>query len=459
MFKQFTILSFLVCLANNVYAVPEIIRTEGRFVISDVVEEVLPAVVKISVEEQISDRQYHKNPFAKPQSSQVENYKGIKSKKNYNIGSGVIISKDGLLITNYHVVELADVINIKTSDDKKYKAKLIGYDSKTDLALLKIIVENKEFKFVSLADSDKVRLGEVVVAMGNPYGLEGSISMGIISARNRNIGSNIYDDFLQTDASINPGNSGGPLFNLEGHVVGINTAIFSKAGGSNGIGFAVPSNTVKVVIDQLETKGKVIRGWLGIQAQKVDSDIAKTLGLDSTDALLVSEVVKNSPAEKAHIQSGDIILTYNHKKISSLYDLPRMVAETPINSEVVVSVLRNSKNINLKAKILSTEQAAEIEHVNTTVDALQVAGLFVTVLNEQLKEDFNISLTKGIVIVGVESKVGNSDVKPGDVILQIDQQKVETMQDVARLLDFEKKESALLFINRQGEKIFKVLKG
>ena len=439
-----------------------------RYTIANLVDKINPAVVYIkAVEDKAVKENTKANPFSKKdKQAALDNHKkqvssGIKSKNNYNIGSGVIISKEGLVITNYHVVEIADKITVTTSNNKFYDAKIIGFDQKSDLALLKIdSKDNTHFTFAKFADSNNARIGELVFAIGNPYGLEGTVSTGIISGRNRNIGTNIYDDFLQTDASINPGNSGGPLFNLDGEIVGINTAIFSQTGGSDGIGFAIPSNTVDLIVTQLKQTGKVVRGWLGIQAQIIDESIATALKLESTNGVLVADVTANSPAKLAGIKSGDVILKYNDKQIKNLFDLPKMVAETAINDEAKITLLRKGQQLVVNAKIISTEQGAAVEVAQEdgiTVKQLKVLGFYITDLTEEVKKELKITATKGVLVTNVDKSFKRFNLVKGDIILQVDQKNVNSIQEVKHFVDNSTKPSLLLFINRKGNNIFSVI--
>ena len=431
----------------------------GRYTVADVVDKIAPAVVTIKAVEDAAEKTANSNPFSK-QSKQkaLENiYKS--NQKTFQIGSGVIVDASGLIITNHHVIEGADKVSVTTVDNKFYDAKVMGFDEKSDLALLKLNSDKKDFKSVKLADSNKVRIGEFVIAIGNPYGLDGSVSTGIISARNRNIGTNIYDDFLQTDASINPGNSGGPLFNLDGEVIGINTAIFSKTGGSNGIGFAIPANTVELIIKQLAETGKVVRGWLGIQGQVIDQSVAKALKLETTNGVLVADVTANSPAELAKIKDGDVILKYDGKDIKSLFDLPKMVAETPIDTVVDIVVLRTGKQLTLKAKIVSTDAAIELEEEGITVSHAQLPGLGIYVANitDEIKAEFKLNAQNGVVITKVEPAFKKFNIKKGDIILQVDQKNVKTVEELYAHIKSSNKKSLLLFINRKGNNIFSVV--
>ena len=260
--------------------------------------------------------------------------------KQQSLGSGFIIDKEGYILTNNHVVAGADAIKVKLASEKEYDAKIIGRDEKTDIALIKITKAPNDLPVAVLGDSDRLEVGEWVMAIGNPFGLQETVTVGVVSAKSRTIGAGAYDDFIQTDASINPGNSGGPLFNLNGEVVGINTAIFSPSGGNIGIGFASPINMAKKIVKQLKEKGKVTRGWLGVIVQEVTPDLAKSFGLKEGKGALVADVEKGAPADVAGIKQGDVIVSFDGKTIAKMADLPLMVAETAVGKEVTITILR-----------------------------------------------------------------------------------------------------------------------
>ncbi|HXX54168.1 MAG TPA: Do family serine endopeptidase, partial [Thermodesulfovibrionales bacterium] len=315
---------------------------------ADLAEKVKPAVVNIST---VSTVKIPGNPFKQffgP--DQVGPFGGFfhrffgevpdKDMKQQSLGSGFIIDKDGYIITNNHVVEGAEEIKVKLSDGREFKAKVIGRDPKTDLALLKISSIFKNLPTISLGDSDKMRVGDWVIAVGNPFGLEETVTQGIISATGRVIGSGPYDNFLQTDAPINPGNSGGPLVNLKGEVIGINSAIIASG---QGIGFAIPSSVAKTIISQLKEKGKVTRGWIGVSVQTITPEIAQAFGLKDTKGALVGEIVQGGPAATAGLTRGDVIISFDGKEINKMSDLPFIVAQTPIGKTVDVKVIRDKK--------------------------------------------------------------------------------------------------------------------
>jgi serine protease Do len=323
---------------------------------ADLAEKVKPAVVNISTTTTV---RIPGNPFRHFFGPEEEGPFGDffnrffgdipdRELKQQSLGSGFIIDKDGYIITNNHVVEGADEIKVKLADGREFKAKVVGRDSKTDLALIKISSLFKDLPVLLLGDSDKIRVGDWVLAIGNPFGLEHTVTQGIISATGRAIGAGPYDNFLQTDAPINPGNSGGPLINLKGEVIGINSAIVATG---QGIGFAIPSNMAKTVISQLKEKGKVTRGWIGVSIQSVTPEIAQSFGLKEPTGVLIADVVLGSPADMAGIKRGDIIVTFDGKEIKNMSDLPINVAGTPVGKNIDISIIRNGKKININLKV------------------------------------------------------------------------------------------------------------
>jgi len=387
------------------------------------------------------------------------------------LGSGFVIDPSGYIVTNHHVIAQANEIKVKFQDEKELKAKLIGKDQLTDLALLKVESESP-LPFVKFGDSDKARVGHSVIAIGNPFGLGGTVTSGIISAFNRDINSGPYDSFIQTDASINKGNSGGPLFNLDGQVVGINSAIFSPSGGSVGIGFSIPANLAKPIIEQLRKFGKTQRGWLGVRIQEITPDIAKSLGLKSEEGVLISMVNPGEPAEKAGLKSGDVIVEFNGKKIKDVRSLQRTVAESAVESKAKVKVWRNKKFKNFNVKL------GELEKFNQTAEnqspkedeklteeiELDKIGLRLIGLNSQVRSKYNIpEQIKGVAITAVKTNsfAANSGLNVGNVISQISQQEVSDPDDVKRILDTSlksKMESVLVQVYEDGFSKFLILK-
>jgi serine protease Do len=378
------------------------------------------------------------------------------------LGSGFIIDPAGYVVTNNHVVANADKVSVVLQDGSKHPAKVLGRDTKTDLALLKI--ESAEpLPYVSWGDSNTLQVGDWVLAVGNPFGLGGTVSSGIISARGRDIHSGPYDDYLQLDAAINRGNSGGPTFNLNGQVIGINTAIYSPNGGSVGIGFAIPSSLAKPVIEQLRAHGKVDRGWLGVQIQEVTPEIARGLGLPKEGGALVADVTPGSPAGKAGFKQGDVILSFNGHDIIKVRDLPIVVAQTPVGEKAKVEISRDGKRDSLDVAIGPMPDNLEVaansrggDETPPEADNTSALGLKLAPLTEELRKRAGVAKSvKGVVVTGIEdsSPLAELGIQPGDVIQQINQQPVTTPQQAeARLKEAQaaKGQNLLLLINRHG---------
>jgi serine protease Do len=381
--------------------------------------------------------------------------------KRVALGSGFIIDPQGYVVTNNHVVGEAGTVTVIFQDDSKHPAKIIGRDPKTDLALLKIDT-NKPLPFVTWGDSDAAKVGDWILAIGNPFGLGGTVTTGIISARGRDIHSGPFDDFLQLDAAINRGNSGGPTFTQDGQVIGINTAIYSPNGGSVGIGFAIPSNLAKTVIAQLREHGKVDRGWLGVQIQQMTPEIASSFGLPSERGALVADVTPNSPAARAGVKQGDVIVKYNGHEIDKLHDLPRLVAETTINSNANLTVWRNGHDEDLKVNVgqmpNDKQEVASNDQGQQQVgpERSSALGLQLGQLDGQTRKELGLKgEVKGVVVTRVapDSPAAELGVQPGDVIVAINQQNVATPRDAAqRLKEAQQKgdKHLLLLLNRHG---------
>jgi serine protease Do len=369
-------------------------------------------------------------------------------RKVSSLGSGFVIDSSGLIVTNHHVIESADEIIVNFTDGTKLKVvKILGHDPKTDLALLKV-EPKKPLKAISFGDSSKMRVGDWVMAIGNPFGLGGSVTVGIISATKRDINAGPYDDFLQTDAAINRGNSGGPLFNMEGQVIGVNTAIISPTGGSIGIGFAVPSNSAVQVVNQLKQYGETRRGWLGVHVQNVTEEIAQSLGLQEPAGALVAKVSPDSPAADSGIQPSDVILKFDGQPIENMRDLPRAVAATPIGKNVPLELLRKGQTVDVNVtvgRLPADEEAEDIvedeadaEEDDAESEALPSAredllGLSIAPLTDELRDQYGIGKTiEGVIITEVkpDSPAAQKNVKAGDVIVEVTQEKVTQPQDV-----------------------------
>jgi serine protease Do len=374
------------------------------------------------------------------------------SHRRHGAGSGVIISKDGYVLTNNHVVDSAKEVTVTLADREEFEAKVIGRDPKTDLAVLKIET-NEHLPSAALGDSEGLRVGDWVVAIGNPFGLSHTVTSGIVSAKGRVIGAGPYDDFIQTDASINPGNSGGPLFNLKGEVVGINTAIIAHG---QGIGFAIPVNTAKPLIPQLVSTGKITRGYLGVNIQTITSDLAKALDVEKRDGALVADVVSGSPAEKAGIQRGDIIIAYNGEKVKDSRDLPAKVAATPVNEKAAVTVLREGKEQELTVKVGRLE-SEEMASADTAKSSEGKWGLKLHNLDAQIGERMGIEADSGVVVVGVEpgSPAQEAGLRRGDVIIEVNRKPVDSVDDIKKNIgDAKDKDHLLLLVQRQNGKFF-----
>ncbi len=436
--------------------------------ISDVAERVIDAVVNISTSQNVSG---HSTAMPKiPPGSPYEEFfdeffknrrrpggdnnpgGGDREPRRVNsLGSGFIIDPSGLVVTNNHVIADADEISVILNDGTRLKATLVGKDQKTDLALLRV-KPDKPLKFVKFGDSDKLRLGEWVVAIGNPFSLGGTVTAGIVSARNRDINSGPYDNYIQTDAAINRGNSGGPLFNLDGDVVGINTAIISPTGGSIGIGFSVPSKTAMPVIDQLRQFGETRRGWLGVKIQPVTDEIAETLNIRPARGALVAGLDDRGPAKPGGIEPGDVIIKFDGRDVKDMHDLPRIVADTPVDKVVEVVVLRKGQEVTKSIKVgrledndklaAATPDKRDAPPEEKTV-VQKALGLDLADMSADLRKRYKIKDTvNGVVITGVDSNSAASEkrLSPGDVVVEVAQEEVKTAADLQQRVDKLKKE-------------------
>ena len=428
---------------------------------AELAKELNPAVVNINTTQVINPREFGPSmPFPGPGpwgerdpfQEFWERFFGEMPHREFkqrSLGSGFIVSKDGYIITNNHVVEKATEIKVTIGDGKDYDAKVVGTDAKTDLALLKINPKG-DLPGVALGDSDKLQVGDWVIAIGNPFGLEHTVTAGIVSAKGRVIGAGPYDNFIQTDASINPGNSGGPLFNLAGEVVGINTAIIASG---QGIGFAIPINMAKELLPQLKEKGKVTRGWLGVAVQKVTEDLAKSFNLKEEKGALVADVVAGGPAEKAGIKRGDVIIEFDGKEIKEMSELPRMVANMPIGKEVEVRMLRNGREKTLKVTIGELKEEREAAVKPTSREFEEELGLTVQPLTSEMARRFGLSETKGVMVSNVSpgSPSDEAGIRRGDIIQEINRWPIKDMDDYQKALREAKDKKSLLLLVRRGD--------
>jgi serine protease Do len=460
--------------------------------IADVAEQVIDAVVNISTSQKVDPRaaelpdlppgspmeeffnQFFKNHHGQGGQGGPGGDDSDQAPRRINsLGSGFIIDPSGVVITNNHVIADADEINVILNDGTKLKADLIGKDTKSDLAVLRVHADHP-LKAVNFGDSDKLRLGEWVIAIGNPFSLGGTVTAGIVSARNRDINSGPYDNYIQTDAAINRGNSGGPLFNLNGEVVGINTAIISPSGGSIGIGFAVPSDTAMPVIDQLRKYGEARRGWLGVRIQQVTDDIADSLSIKPPRGALVAGVDDKGPAKPGGIQAGDVIITFDGHDVKEMHDLPRIVADTEIGKSVDVIVIRKGKEETHKITVGRLNDTEKVADAGNGKDVpppdkpvvQKTLGLELAGITDDLRKKFKIrDNIKGVLVTDVDPSVAMSDpdkrLTPGDVIVEVQYQSVGTPADMQKRVDDlksqGKKVAVLLVSNADGETRFVAL--
>jgi len=452
---------------------------------ADLVEKLIPAVVNISTTQTVKGQEQPgvEVPQFPPGSPFEEFFKEFfdrqqreqRARKVTSLGSGFIIDPAGYVVTNNHVIADADEITVILEDDDNtnLKAKVVGRDSKTDLALLKVEASHP-LPAVKFGDSDKARVGDWVVAIGNPFGLGGTVTAGILSARARELNSGPYDDFLQTDAAINKGNSGGPMFNMAGEVIGVNSAIYSPTGGSVGIGFAVPSSLAKPVIDQLRKYGHTKRGWLGVRIQTVTEEIAETMGLPKPIGALVASASAGGPAAQAGIQAGDVIVKFDDKEVSDMRHLPRIVAETEIGKSVPVEIIRKGARRTVTAKVGELEESEQVASVSpkekkkaaapSKEEKVEGLGLSLAPISAELREQFEIgSEVKGVVVTAIAEGSGAAEkgLKAGDVIVEVNQEEVSSPAQVANFVDKARQSgrtSVLLLIERAGDIRFEAVR-
>lgn len=430
--------------------------TPGSF--SDLAERVKPAVVNISTTKTFKGRSglgtpFGRSPFGGHSGDDFfERFFGDIPQREFkqrNLGSGFIISNDGYIFTNNHVVEQTDKILVKVSDGKEYEAKIIGTDAKTDIALIKIKPDNN-VPFVEIGDSDAVRVGEWVIAIGNPFGLEQTVTAGIVSAKGRVIGAGAYDNFIQTDASINPGNSGGPLFNMAGKVIGINTIIVAQG---QGIGFAIPVNMAKSILADLKTKGKVTRGWLGISVQDISEDIAKNLNHKNKNGALVSDVFKDDPADKSGIKVGDIITEINGKSIKDTHELLLTIASLHVGEKVLIKALRDGKEISFQVVVTERKDKPEVALTKKSKGYFGIAAQEIT---KEIAQQLGISRDAGVIVTDVEegSPADDVGIQPQDIIVQVNKVKVASMKQYTTEMNKTAEKKSVILLVKRGKANF-----
>ncbi|KNY16182.1 serine protease [Shinella sp. SUS2] len=474
--------------AGGPFAVPAAaqVKPNGPESVADLAENLLDAVVNISTSQNVKSDDKAPIPQV-PEGSPFQDFfdeffkgeggEGSNQGQTVNsLGSGFVIDPSGFIATNNHVIEGADDIEVNFANGSKLKAKLVGTDPKTDLALLKVEPKSP-LKAVPFGDSRTMRIGDWVMAIGNPFGLGGSVTVGIISARGRNINAGPYDNFIQTDAAINRGNSGGPLFNMKGEVIGINTAIISPSGGSIGIGFSVPTELAQNIFMQLRDFGETRRGWLGVRIQPVTDDIAESIGMSEAKGALVAGIIKGGPVDNGSIMTGDVITRFDGKDVDEMRDLPRVVAESPVGKAVDVVLLRDGKEMTVKVtlgRLEDGEKQAEDDEVTqdegtteegTTPEtgeaqpskADMVLGMGISDLGEEARKTFEIvESVKGVVITEVapDSAAAERGIVPGDVIVEIGQEAVATAEEVkariAKLKSEDRRNALMMIANRTG---------
>ncbi len=479
----------VLCLALALVAAgglkPDPALARGPDSLADLADTVSDAVVNISATQMIEEKHAGNTPDLEPgtpfddlfeeffrrRQGENPNQKRHERKSN-SLGSGFVVDPSGVVITNNHVIADANEITVIFADGKKLKAEIVGRDEKVDVAVLRVRPD-KPLKAVKFGDSEKMRVGDWVVAVGNPFGLGGTVTAGIISARHRNIDSGPYDNYFQTDAAINKGNSGGPLFNMAGEVIGINTAILSPSGGSIGIGFATPSATVIPVIEQLEKFGETRRGWLGVRIQNLDETIADSLNLGQPRGALVAGTDEKGPAKAAGLKAGDVIIRFDGIEIKESRDLPKLVADEPVGKEVEIVVVRQGKQLTKTVKLGRLEESqkhlaaagkhGEPKALPTPVE--KALGMEFSALTDELRQKYSIKSTvgPGVVITGVDpdSSAAEKHIQPGDVVMEVNQEQIKDPADIGKKLAALKsggKKSALLLVaNAQGEMRFVAL--
>jgi serine protease Do len=425
----------------------------------DLARELGPAVVNISTTQLVQAPQSFPRPLPSPFGEQ-DPFGGFWKRffgapfsnrgplRQRSLGSGFIIDADGSILTNNHVIMNAEKIVVKLPDEREFEAKVIGNDPKTDIAVIKIDAKGS-LPTAPLGDSKELQVGEWVMAIGNPFGLDRTVTSGIVSAKGRVIGAGPYDNFIQTDASINPGNSGGPLVNMEGEVVGVNTAIFTRSGGNIGIGFATPINLVKEILPELKTKGKVVRGWLGVTIQRVTPAIAESLGLEKPRGALVASVSNGGPADRGGIKVGDVLMEFDGKMVEESDDLPLVVARTPVGKEVQIKVKRGKEEVGLSVIVGELKE----EEVVATAEGGEDLGLTVKNVTPQIAESLGLDRAEGVVIISIQagSPAQEAGLRQRDIILQVDRKPIRDLSDFRNVVANVEKDKPVLFLVRRGE--------
>jgi serine protease Do len=427
------------------------LRAQDLNSLPELITRLKPSVVNISTTSLVKANPF---PFGRGNDPFEEFFKRFfedmpqREFRQRGLGSGFIISEDGYVVTNNHVIEKATDIDVILENGKKYRAEIVGKDPKTDVALLKIKPDYK-LPAVKFGDSTNLQIGEWVIAIGNPFGLGHTVTTGIVSAKGRSLGLGAYDDFIQTDAAINPGNSGGPLFNLKGEVVGVNTAIIA---GGQGIGFAIPIDMVKYLVEQLKTRGKVVRGWLGVLVQQITPEIGESLGIKDAKGALVSDVTPGGPADKAGIRRGDVIVEFNGNEIGEMQDLPKMVARYSPKDRARVKIIRNGKEETLWVTVgeMPDDLTASVK---TGEDMEKNLGLTVQEINPRVKRELGIEEDKGVVVAGVEegSLAYDAGIRQGDVILEVNKKPIQNLDDYRKAVETFKAGKSALFLVKRGQ--------
>ena len=423
---------------------------------ADLVEDLIPSVVSIAsttIVTSSKNQEMPRFPEGSPFDEFFKDYFDNEQRRSptqrpmVGLGSGFIVDDSGIIVTNNHVIEGADEITVIMNDQKEFKAKLLGRDPKADLAVLKIDPLETKLRQVKWGDSDSIRVGDWSIAIGNPLGLGGTVTAGIISAISRDIGNGPYVKFLQTDASINRGNSGGPLFNIEGELIGINTAIISQTGGSIGLGFAIPSNSAKKIVNQLKDFGRTKRGWLGVQITPVSKEIAESLGLPNEKGAFISNINPEGPSKKAGIQEGDVILEFNNIEIVKMTDLPRVVASSDVGSDALVKIWRKNKIVNIKVKLGELPEESFVERKDITIQEDKIKVIKSLNLSVKYSEE-------GIIVLDIDEK---SNLKKGDIITEVNRELINDLDGFSTLIENIKntgRNSLLLKILRDGKSLW-----